>query len=65
MNSLTGATSIPTLNTDGGLKLHYEETGSGVPIVFMHEFAGDCRSWEPQVGHFSHRYRSITYPRFS
>ncbi len=52
---------MPTLSTDDGVKLYYEETGSGTPIVFVHEFAGDYRSWEPQVRHFSRRYRCITY----
>ena len=52
---------MPTLKTDDGVKLYYEETGSGVPIVFVHEFAGDYRTWEPQVRHFSRRYRCITY----
>lgn len=42
-------------------KLYYEETGQGYPIVFVHEFAGDLRSWEPQVRYFSRRYRCITY----
>lgn len=49
------------VNTDDGVKLYYEDTGGGTPIVFAHEFAGDCRSWEPQVRHFSRRYRCITY----
>ena len=52
---------MPTLATDDGVKLHYEETGSGTPIVFVHEFGGDHRSWEPQVRHFSRRYRCIAY----
>jgi pimeloyl-ACP methyl ester carboxylesterase len=52
---------MPTLTTDDGVKLYFEETGSGTPIVFAHEFAGDFRSWEPQVRHFSRRYRCITY----
>ena len=52
---------MPTLTTDDGVKLYYEETGSGTPIVFVHEFAGDYRSWEPQVRHFSRRYRCITF----
>ena len=52
---------MPTLTTDDGVKLYCEETGSGTPILFVHEFAGDCRSWEPQVRHFSRRYRCITY----
>jgi len=52
---------MPTLQTDDGVNLYYEETGSGVPIVFVHEFAGDYRTWEPQVRYFSRRYRCITY----
>jgi hypothetical protein len=31
---------------DDGVKLYYEETGAGVPVIFVHEFAGvwcgDC-----------------------
>ncbi len=49
------------VKTDDGVELYYEDTGAGTPIVFAHEFAGDCRSWEPQVRHFSRRYRCITY----
>ncbi len=49
------------LTTDDGVRLHYEEAGSGTPIVFVHEFAGDSRSWEPQLRHFSRRYRCIAY----
>jgi pimeloyl-ACP methyl ester carboxylesterase len=52
---------MPQLTTDDGIKLYYEETGAGTPIVFVHEFAGDCRSWEGQVRHFSRRYRCIVY----
>lgn len=52
---------MPTVTTDDGVKLHYEEAGSGTPVVFVHEFAGDHRSWEPQMRHFSRRYRSIAY----
>lgn len=52
---------MATLTTDDGVRLYYEDTGGGTPIVFVHEFAGDWRSWEPQVRHFSRRYRCITY----
>src|SRR6185436_13547769 len=52
---------MPSLSTDDGVKLHYEEAGAGTPIVFVHEFAGDHRSWEPQMRHFSRRYRCIAY----
>jgi pimeloyl-ACP methyl ester carboxylesterase len=40
--------------------LYYEETGQGAPLVWSHEFGGDCRTWEPQVRYFARRYRVIT-----
>jgi pimeloyl-ACP methyl ester carboxylesterase len=49
------------LRTDDNVKLYYEDTGSGVPVVFVHEFAGDYRSFEPQVRHFARRYRCIAF----
>jgi len=52
---------MPTIGADDGVRLYYEETGSGTPIVFVHEFAGDYRTWELQVRHFSRRYRCIAY----
>ena len=52
---------MPTLAADDGVKLYYEEAGAGTPVVFVHEFAGDHRSWEPQLRHFSRRYRCIAY----
>jgi pimeloyl-ACP methyl ester carboxylesterase len=52
---------MPHLTTDDGVKLFYQETGAGVPIVFVHEFAGDVRSWEAQLRHFGRRYRCIAY----
>jgi pimeloyl-ACP methyl ester carboxylesterase len=44
-----------------GVALHAEATGAGTPLLFIHEFAGDHRSWEPQVRYFSGAYRCITY----
>jgi len=52
---------MPTLATDDAVKLYYEEAGSGTPIVFVHEFGGDYRSWEPQIRFFSRRYRCIAF----
>ncbi len=51
---------MPFADADGA-RLYYEESGTGDPIVFVHEFAGDCRSWEPQVRYFSRRYRCIAF----
>ncbi len=44
-----------------GVSLHVEETGSGESIIFVHEFGGDTRSWQPQVEHFSRHYRCVVY----
>ena len=55
---------MPHLTTDDGVKLYYEETGKGIPIVFIHEFAGDYRSWEPQVRYFSRLYRPRASDRY-
>ena len=44
-----------------GVQLYYEEAGKGFPIVFVHEFAGDLRSWEGQMRYFSRRYRCIAF----
>src|SRR6202163_4733386 len=57
----TGGAAMPYLPAADGVKLHFQEVGSGIPIVFVHEFAGDCRSWESQFRHFGRRYRCIAY----
>jgi pimeloyl-ACP methyl ester carboxylesterase len=52
---------MPHLTTDDKIKLCYEEVGSGIPIVFVHEFAGDSRSYEMQMRYFGQRYRCIAF----
>ena len=52
---------MPFATARDGVKLYYEETGDGPPILFIHEFAGDWRAWEPQVSYFSRRRRCIVY----
>jgi pimeloyl-ACP methyl ester carboxylesterase len=52
---------MPYFNTSDGVRLYYEETGTGLPIIFIHEFSGDYRAWELQVRFFSRRYRCITF----
>ena len=44
-----------------GVRLWFEETGSGSTVLFIHEFAGDHRSWEPQVRALARRHRCVTY----
>jgi pimeloyl-ACP methyl ester carboxylesterase len=55
------ASETAAVRTDDGVRLHVESTGSGTPLLFIHEFAGDHRSWEPQVRHFSAGFRCISY----
>jgi pimeloyl-ACP methyl ester carboxylesterase len=43
------------------VQLYYEEAGTGIPIIFVHEFAHDLRAWEPQLRYFSRRYRCVAY----
>jgi 3-oxoadipate enol-lactonase len=52
---------MPYATADDSVRLYYEEVGSGTPIVFVHEFSGDYRSWEPQLRYFSRRHRCITF----
>jgi pimeloyl-ACP methyl ester carboxylesterase len=47
--------------SSGGVRLFYEEVGTGTPLVFVHEFAGDYASWRSQVGFFARRYRTVAF----
>ena len=52
---------MPYATAKDNVKLYYEEAGSGTPILFVHEFAGDYRNWETQMRYFSRWHRCITY----
>src|SRR5436190_8934058 len=52
---------MPYAVAKDSVRLHYEEAGSGTPIIFLHEFAADHTNWEPQMRYFSRRYRVIAY----
>ena len=52
---------MPYAITPDKVRLHYDETGQGAPVLFVHEFAGDHRSWEPQMRELGKRYRCIAY----
>ena len=52
---------MPTARVDDGVRLYYEEAGQGTPLIFVHEFAGDCRSWHLQMRCFARRYRAIAF----
>jgi pimeloyl-ACP methyl ester carboxylesterase len=52
---------MPHITAGDGVRLYCEETGEGSAIVFVHEYAGDWRTWEPQMRHFSRSHRCVTY----
>ncbi|MEA2933581.1 MAG: hypothetical protein QOD74_227 [Variibacter sp.] len=52
---------MPKVSAPDGTQLYYEEVGAGTPVLFIHEFAGDYRTWEPQLRHFARAHRCVTY----
>ena len=44
-----------------GARLHYEQAGSGPPLVLLHGFTLDARMWDAQVSELSRHYRGIRY----
>jgi len=44
-----------------GVSLHYEEVGRGTAVVFVHEYAGDWRNWEPQMRSLSRHHRCVAF----
>jgi 3-oxoadipate enol-lactonase len=44
-----------------GTRLHYEDHGSGMPLVFLHGYTLDHRMWSRQVATLAPRYRVVTY----
>jgi pimeloyl-ACP methyl ester carboxylesterase len=52
---------MPHATATDGVSLYYETAGSGTPIVFVHEFGGDYRAWEPQMSAFSRRHLCVTF----
>ena len=52
---------MPYAAAKDGTRLFFDEAGSGHPLIFIHEFAGDHRSWEPQLRFFARYFRCITF----
>ncbi len=52
---------MPHTPARDGTRLYYKEAGEGTAVVFVHEYAGDYRTWEPQMRHFSRSHRCVTY----
>jgi pimeloyl-ACP methyl ester carboxylesterase len=52
---------MPKVSAADGTRLYVEEIGTGTPVVFVHEYAGDYRSFEPQLRYFSRQHRCVTF----
>jgi pimeloyl-ACP methyl ester carboxylesterase len=52
---------MPHITAQDGTRLYYEEAGHGTPVILVHEYAGDYRTWEMQMRFFSRAHRCITY----
>jgi len=52
---------MPHISARDGTRLYYEESGQGTPVIFVHEYAGDYRTWEMQMRFFSRAHRCVTY----
>jgi pimeloyl-ACP methyl ester carboxylesterase len=52
---------VPILNASDGTGLYFEDTGQGEAVLFLHEFAGNHRTWAAQVAELSADYRCVAY----
>jgi pimeloyl-ACP methyl ester carboxylesterase len=44
---------------DKGMKIYYEESGKGEPLILLHTFTGRCGQWSPYIEEFSKHYHVI------
>lgn len=51
---------MPFATADDGTMLYYADEGAGEAILFLHEYGGDPRSWDPQIDAFAKTNRCIT-----
>jgi pimeloyl-ACP methyl ester carboxylesterase len=45
----------------GDVELHYEDAGSGPPVVLIMGLGADANAWMLQVPEFAHRHRTIVF----
>ncbi|MGV6874216.1 alpha/beta fold hydrolase [Pseudochelatococcus sp. B33] len=51
---------MPEVSVDG-VQIHYEEHGSGQPVLLFNELAADKCGWDAQVRHFARSHRLIAF----
>jgi hypothetical protein len=42
-----------------GIKIYYEDTGKGEPLLLLHSFFGTADQWKPYVGVYAKQFRTI------
>jgi pimeloyl-ACP methyl ester carboxylesterase len=52
---------MPHFTTADQTSIYYEQVGAGSPVIFVHEYAGDYRTWEPQLRYFARSHLCVTY----
>jgi pimeloyl-ACP methyl ester carboxylesterase len=52
---------MPYATAQDGVRLYFEECGTGPAVVLVHEFAGDLRSYEPQMRALARTFRCIAF----
>lgn len=52
---------MPFASLPSGIRLHYEESGSGEPLLLIMGTGADRRFWGAQVPAFAAKYRTIVY----
>ena len=57
----TKPVAVRLIAASDGVRLHVCESGQGEPMVFVHEFSGDQRSWDPQLAYFGRHAHCVTF----
>jgi pimeloyl-ACP methyl ester carboxylesterase len=52
---------MPHAKTADGVALYYEVQGRGAPVLFVHELAGSCRSFDLQVAAWKGQFACAAY----
>lgn len=52
---------MPHAIAKDGVRLYLEECGAGKAVIFIHEFAGDYASYEPQMRNLARQFRCVSF----
>ena len=50
---------MPYIERERGVKIHYDDYGQGLPLVFLHGYSCNAWIWSYQVPLLAHKYRCI------